>query len=112
MISSTLKGIINIILGVVVTLLSLRFVLKLFAANPNNQIVDWVYRTSNELLSPLQGIFEPMRLRDGYTIEFTILLAILAYALVGVIVFYAIDLITPNEESIESRNYNAVRRVN
>lgn len=75
----------SIVIGIIVALLSLRFLLKLFGANQANDFVSWVYDTSAEVLAPFRGIFDTIR--DGdFVIEFTTLFAIIAYMLLLLII--------------------------
>lgn len=90
-----LKTIINIMLAIVGFLLGLRFILKLFGANPSNDFVNWVYENSSEILGPFRNIFPPANL-DGFVIEFSTIFALLVYGLIGMLAFYIIELLTPN----------------
>lgn len=89
-------GLINLILAVSWILLGLRFILKLFAANPNNEFVEWVYATSGEILAPFRGIFPSANI-EGFTIDFTALFGMLIYGLLAMLVIYLIDLLTPTK---------------
>ncbi len=84
-------------LTVVSTLLTLRFVLKLFGANQSNTFVRWAYESSAEILGPFRGIFPAPNL-DGFVIEFSTLFALVIYGIVGMIVLYFIDTLTPEDD--------------
>ncbi len=92
-------GLVNLVLAVVGTLLGLRFLLKLFSANPDNGFVNWIYETSGEIIAPFRGIFTPANL-DGAVIEFTTLFALLVYVLIGLLAYYLIDLFAPTETTV------------
>lgn len=96
--SNITKGIINLMLAVVTVLLGLRFVLRLFGANPNNDFVDWVYQSSGEVLGPFRGIFPAPNL-DGFVIEFSTIFALLVYMLIAMLAFYLVNLLTPSSET-------------
>lgn len=76
---------INIVSGIVLTLLGLRFVLKLFGANPANGFVDWIYETSRQLMEPFLGIFPAPRLENGFVLELSTLFAIIIYAIIAML---------------------------
>lgn len=100
--SRILNWLVNIILGIVAVLLGLRFILKLFSANASNDFVDWVYRTSGDILAPFRGIF-PAENINGFVIEFSTLFAMLVYGLIGMSAFYLIAILTPDSEKTKKR---------
>ena len=93
--SYIVKAIVNIVLAFVGTLLGLRFLLKLFAANPNNEFAHWVYETSSQILGPFRNLFPQTTLNNGVQIEFSVLFALMVYGLIGMLVVYLVDLMTP-----------------
>lgn len=52
-----LARIIYVIGGFVEALIGLRFILRLFGADPNNALVGWVYNWSTTFVAPFSGIF-------------------------------------------------------
>lgn len=88
-----LKSFVNLIVGIVVVILGLRFIFRLFAANAGNGLVEWVYNSSAEIMSPFRGIF-PTATVDGSVIDFPALFAIFIYMLIGFFVIYIIDSLT------------------
>lgn len=72
---------INIIYQVIAVALGLRFILKLFGANSNNQFVSWLYVISEPLLAPFIKIFPAPVLEEGVIVDISILLAIVIYGL-------------------------------
>lgn len=87
-------GLTNIMVSVVGALLGIRFILRLFGANANNGFVNWVYQASGEVLGPFRGIFPEQNI-DGFVIEFSTIFAMMIYAILGMLAFYVIDLLTP-----------------
>lgn len=63
-------------------ILGLRFMLKIFAANPLAPFVSWIYGISSIFFAPFSGIF-PVYIQNGSIFEFSTLFAILVYGLVG-----------------------------
>ncbi|MEX1026563.1 MAG: YggT family protein [Candidatus Paceibacterota bacterium] len=91
---------INIVITLVLIFLSLRLVLKLLGASPGAGFVSWIYRTSEPLLVPFQGMFPAPALEQGFILEFSTLFAILVYALVG---WLLMELITFVAEATQER---------
>lgn len=89
-------GLVNLVLVVSWTILGLRFILRLFAANPNNDFVSWVYEASGEIMGPFRGIFGTPNI-EGFVIDFTALFAMLVYGLIAMLAIYLIDLLTPTK---------------
>lgn len=77
-----INSFIEIVFNIVVILLGLRFVLKLFGANPISPFVTWVYNSTGELLSPFRGIFISPTVENGFVLELSTLFAIIIYLLV------------------------------
>ena len=70
------------ILGVIETLLALRFILKLLAANPSAGFSNLIYTLSYPFAAPFLNVFSSSRVEGG-TFEWTTILAMLIYALVA-----------------------------
>lgn len=100
--SELLKSLVNLLMSVVGVLLGFRFVLKLFAANPGNDFVNWVYRTSAEVLGPFRTMF-PTQNVDGHIFEFSTLFALLVYGILAMLAFAAIDTLTPSKKVTKKR---------
>lgn len=75
--------------------LGLRFLLRLFGADPTNNFVTWVYENTHPLLAPFSGIFQGLRLEGGYTVEFTTLFAVIVYSLLGFLVMTLVASLAP-----------------
>ncbi len=78
--------------------LGLRFILKLFSANPDSPFVRWVYENTQPLLVPFANVFPTARLGRGYTVEFITLFAIIIYALIGYLILALVDAVTPSKK--------------
>ncbi len=70
------------ILGVIQTLLALRFILKLLAANPSAGFSNFIYTLSYPFAAPFLNVFSSSRV-EGSTFEWTTILAMLIYTLVA-----------------------------
>lgn len=68
---------------VVTTLLSLRFILSLIGANPNNLIANFVYNTSSPLVTPFVGLFNYHPIYGISRFDFESLLALVAYGIIA-----------------------------
>jgi hypothetical protein len=74
--------ILYLLLGIVETLITIRVVLKLLAANSGVGFVRFAYGVSAPLLAPFQGIF-PTPVSNNSVLELSSLVAIAVYALVA-----------------------------
>ena len=70
------------ILGVIETLLALRFILKLLAANPTAGFSNFIYTLSYPFAAPFLNVFTSSRI-EGSIFEWTTIFAMLIYALVA-----------------------------
>jgi len=71
------------IVGFIITLLVLRIVLLLLAANEGNAFVDFVYALSGVFAAPFYGIFNYVPAYGSFVFEISSVVAIAVYALVG-----------------------------
>jgi uncharacterized protein YggT (Ycf19 family) len=76
----------NFLVSLVDLLLVLRFFFKLFGANAAAPFTAWLYSTSGALLFPFRAIFQPVQLPQGGVIEWSILVAMLAYSVIGYLI--------------------------
>lgn len=88
-----LKDLLSLIMGVVETILTFRFVLKLLGANPQTPFVQWIYDMSAPLLQPFVYMFPTPSVNGGYSLEFTTLFALFAYAFAGYILTEVLDML-------------------
>lgn len=70
------------VLGLIEVLLAFRFVLKIFGANPGAGFTSFVYSVSRIFVLPFASVFGTGRL-EGSIFEWTTLLAIFVYGLIG-----------------------------
>lgn len=70
----------------IVVILALAFFLLLFNANPDAGFVDWVYRSADRAMEPFRGIFPTETAGNGSVIDFSILFAIIVYAIVAMVI--------------------------
>ena len=73
---------INLIFGIIVSLVALRFLFTLFGANQLNGFVSWVYTASQPFVAPFSGIFQDLSVFGG-RIEMATLVALVVYGLVA-----------------------------
>ena len=70
------------ILGVIEVVLAFRIVLKMLAANPNSEFVNFIYSISNPFALPFAGIFR-VTASQGYVLEWSTLVAMAVYAVIA-----------------------------
>jgi len=76
------RMIVNIIFYVIEVLLLIRFVLVLFAANISGAFAKWIFVNSAALIAPFSHIFPTVTIA-GFPVDFTILFALIVYAIIG-----------------------------
>lgn len=82
-----LTAVVNFFLALVVGLLTIRVILRLFSANSSASFVNWIYTTTDTLMTPFRGIFPSPSIRPGgYVLDLPALFAIIVYALVGYLI--------------------------
>lgn len=81
--TSLVARIISYVLGILLSLLAIRFVLSLLGANQDNPFASFIYSVTYPFVAPFFGLF-------GYTMKYGVarveletLIAIVVYALVG-----------------------------
>ena len=75
-------GLIQWGVGVLNSLICLRYLLKLMGANPSNPIAEFVYSTTQPALSMFEGLIKTVAL-GGTVLEFHALIAIAIYGMLG-----------------------------
>jgi len=92
---------INLVFGLAEVILGLRFLLKLFGANPGASFASWIYEVTAPLLQPIIKIFPASSTSGVFTVEFTALFglvffALSRYLLIQLVIF--IDRVSRNTE--------------
>jgi YggT family protein len=88
-----LKDLAALLFGLIEILLVFRFILKLLAANPNVGLVAWIYENTQPLLRPFLLMFPTPSVRGGFSLEFTTLFAIFAYAFIGYLIQEVLEML-------------------
>ncbi len=83
----------NLVFGIFMSLLVLRFVFRLFAANNDAPFIEWLYSTTDVIISPFRGIFTSPVIDGQFIFDVTTLVAIILYALLFSFIVYLFDLI-------------------
>lgn len=81
--SASVARIVNAVVGIIEFLLAVRLVLELLGANPGAAFVAWIYSISSNLVAPFQNAFPSLSLSGGSALDFSTVLAMVAYALIG-----------------------------
>ena len=90
-IAKVLVWFVYLLLMYAVIILGLAFFLLLFNANPDAGFAEWVYRSADRVLEPFRGIFPTVEQGQGSVVDFSILFAMLVYAIIAMIVHAVID---------------------
>jgi YggT family protein len=81
-----IAAVISFIVGLITLLVGTRFLLLLFAANPANDFVDFIYDISHPFVEPFEGIFDNEVFDEDNVIEWASLIAMVVWSVVGAIV--------------------------
>lgn len=104
--TATPFSLLNVLLDIAETLLVLRFVFRLFAANAANAIVRLLYNLTDPLIAPFRNIFANWT-RDGMVIEWSVVIAMVAYALLALLIVRFFDmLVAPSDEDIVEHHHH------
>jgi hypothetical protein len=102
----------NVVFGLIMILLGLRFVFRLFGANPDSAFTQWLYGTSGELMDPFRGIFPTPTTSQGFVLDLPALVALIIYALVAALLVYLFNIfLAPAEErelAVKSRRDQSI----
>lgn len=80
---------VNLVIGAIEFFLGIRFLLRLFGANPAAPFVEWTYAMTTPLLAPFDNVFPTARI-EGFVFDFTTLFALFVYVFMGYLVLQLI----------------------
>lgn len=84
--ASVATRIVNLIGGIIISVLALRFLLSLFGANRGNVIADFIYDVSHPFVAPFFGLFNYTPQFGAARFEFETLVAIAFYAIATMLI--------------------------
>ncbi len=84
--------IVRFVLGVLLSLLALRFILALFGANQANGFVNLVYDVTSPLVAPFRGLFNLEASSGVARFETETLVAAFVYMLIGIGIIRLLDI--------------------
>lgn len=77
--------IIYFLLSVLETLISFRFIFKLFGASSSNNFVNWLYNVTDIFIAPFEGIFRDFA-AGRFVIDLTAIMGLVVYSFAGFII--------------------------
>jgi len=86
------------VLGVIEVLLGLRFLLRMFGANAHTAFVQFVYSVSAIFMAPFTAVFRTTS-TEGVKLEWSVLVAMLVYALVAWGIVALVRAVSPRRSS-------------
>ena len=89
---SALDQLVYLFFGIIETLLLLRFIFRMTGANPGAGIVELIYNITNVLMAPFRLVF-PTNAVEGAVFEWSILVAMIFYALLAWIIMRLIRIL-------------------
>lgn len=93
-----ISRIVYFVFGVIVSLLAIRFVFSLFAANTAAPFVRFIYGVTDVFMIPFNAIFANQRV-NASTFEWSVLIAIVIYALIAWAIVAFIHAVSPRSHS-------------
>ena len=85
---------VNIIVGVIEFLLSLRFVFKFFVVNASAPFVAWLYGATASLVAPFARILPDFK-AGNFVVDVTTLVALIVYVLIGYLILQIFSYVGP-----------------
>ena len=84
---------INGIVGLVEIVLLIRLVLEMLAADTSSQFIASYYSATDALIGPFAGAFPVLSIGGAHVVDLSIVLAMIAYAIVGWLVILVLSFI-------------------
>jgi len=100
-ITALLTGLINVSFSISGIGLFLRFLFRLFGANPEAPFTQFLYNSTSPLLYPFRGIFEPYVIEQEFVFEFSTLIATAIYALIAWLLTELVRFIARQSEGLK-----------
>lgn len=94
------QALVGIVIGAIEFFLGIRFLFRLFGANPAAPFVNWIYEMTAPLIAPFSNIFPTSKV-VGFVFDFTTLFALFVYVFIGYLVLQFIAYI---DHSVNRRN--------
>lgn len=104
-----LSRVVYYIFGVIEVLLAIRFVFGMFGANMAAPFVRLIYGVTDVFMVPFNAIFATQRL-EGATFEWSVLVAIVVYALIAWGLVALIHAVSPREHAATVESVETVER--
>ncbi len=77
-----IRALINIVVGIIELLLSIRLIFKFLVVNTGTPFVAWLYGVTARLVAPFAKILPDWKF-SGFVVDFATLAALIVYAIVG-----------------------------
>ena len=100
---------ISAILWIISVFLILRIGLLFIAANPATPFVSWIYKVSNNLMYPFQGIVKNSSVGGSGVFDWVALITLIVYLLFGAVIISVINYLLSPAEELDDRRYIAHR---
>lgn len=92
---------VNLVIGMVELSLAFLFFLRLMGANPGSDFVAFIYQVTAPLMAPFQAVFGAAPVAEGGIVEWSVLVAMLVYAIIGYLINELIALMTNRRATVE-----------
>lgn len=78
-------GLLELWMVAIVLILGIAFVMGLLGANPDAAFAAWIYNRTDDIMTPFNGIFDPIELTGDTAIQTSLLFAMAVYAAIAAI---------------------------
>ena len=78
-------GLVGLFLVVTEVFLAVRFVLHFFAVNPHNGFAQWIFNSTDSIMTPFRGVFTQTVAGHPHYVDLVTLFVMAAYVVVAVI---------------------------
>lgn len=78
-------GLVELWMIIMVLILAAAFVMGLLGANPDAGFAEWIYNRTGEIMTPFNGLFEPIELTGDAVVQTSLLFAILVYGVLAAV---------------------------
>ena len=80
-----IRAFINIVVGIIELLLSIRLIFKFLVVNTGTPFVAWLYGVTARLVAPFAKILPDWKF-SGFVVDFATLAALIVYAIAGYLI--------------------------
>ena len=105
-----LSSLVSFFVGIAELILGLRVFFRLVDANPTASFVNWIYDTSDTLMTPFRGIFPPATLEGGIVLDVSAIFTAIMYLVFGAVLMGLLSLVPTPAPVERPARFSRIRR--